>query len=294
LITGFQILKWEGTNNGHAVQLTLKSTEKLKVTGGDLPGPYLLAQFHFHWGSATAGGSEHLTGGNHHFAEIHLVHTKEGYDKEAYMSKGDGLGVLGFFVDVGENTQEGPLDVLIQQKIAKHLLEPKSAHNITNFALDTILPASLTDYYRYLGSLTTPTCNEVVVWTVFKHPILITQKTRDAMVSFAEYDDTDAPLVQNFRAAQPLNGRTITFYGSDVTEETAMPEPGLENDPSLKKETPGNNTEPVGIEVTETPTLGNDTNTTTTVAPPATTTSSSRFLTYSCVLLLPLFLLANL
>ena len=41
-------------------------------------------------------------------------------------------------------------------------------------------------FHRYLGSLTTPGCNEVVVWTVFKDAIKISQKTRDLMVSFAE------------------------------------------------------------------------------------------------------------
>ena len=120
----------------------------MTLAGGDLPGTYNLAQFHFHWGSATEGGSEHITAGHRHFAEIHLVHAKDGYDQETYMSAGDGLGVLGFFVDVGESTEDGPLDALIQDKIAKHLLEPKSTFDMT-LALQTILPDALDDYYRY-------------------------------------------------------------------------------------------------------------------------------------------------
>lgn len=38
---------------------------------------------------------------------------------------------------------------------------------------DLLGNVSLTKFYRYMGSLTTPECNEAVVWTVFQEPINI-------------------------------------------------------------------------------------------------------------------------
>ena len=41
---------------------------------------------------------------------------------------------------------------------------------------DLLAGVDLTKFYRYLGSLTTPTCNEAVVWTVFQEPIRISRE----------------------------------------------------------------------------------------------------------------------
>ena len=40
--------------------------------------------------------------------------------------------------------------------------------NIQPFPLEKLLPQNTDMFYRYEGSLTTPTCDEIVVWTVFK------------------------------------------------------------------------------------------------------------------------------
>ena len=48
--------------------------------------------------------------------------------------------------------------------------------NITDFdavSLANFLPSSTSDYYRYYGSLTTPSCDEVVVWTVLNNKVSI-------------------------------------------------------------------------------------------------------------------------
>ena len=67
-------------------------------------------------------------------------------------------------------------------------------------------------YFRYDGSLTTPTCDESVQWTVFRDPLLISRETADLLYTA---DVVTAPD-KNFRHTQPLNGRKVTYYHSNL------------------------------------------------------------------------------
>jgi carbonic anhydrase len=59
---------------------------------------------------------------------------------------------------------------------------------------------------RYEGSLTTPPCTEAVRWTVLTTPV---QRSGDQVEAFNDVPLEQAPLGDNNRPLQPLNGRTV-------------------------------------------------------------------------------------
>lgn len=48
--------------------------------------------------------------------------------------------------------------------------------HVPGFNVQELLPDRPDEYYRYEGSLTTPPCYPSVLWTVFRHPVKISQE----------------------------------------------------------------------------------------------------------------------
>ncbi|KAJ8956793.1 hypothetical protein NQ314_006669 [Rhamnusium bicolor] len=46
---------------------------------------------------------------------------------------------------------------------------------LEDFSVKNFLPRDLAGFYRYDGSLTTPACNEGILWTVFTNTIPISE-----------------------------------------------------------------------------------------------------------------------
>ena len=52
--------------------------------------------------------------------------------------------------------------------------------NLVSFVLvrhlSDLLPKQTSSFYRYSGSLTTPFCQQIVIWTVFDNPVEVSEK----------------------------------------------------------------------------------------------------------------------
>ncbi|XP_037793615.1 carbonic anhydrase 7-like [Penaeus monodon] len=197
-------------NNGHSAQVAWTITdiaELPSVSGGELGGQYTFAQFHFHWGSISTQGSEHTINGHAYAAELHLVHFKTEYGSltEA-VAHNDGLAVLGIMLLGG--LVDNPKLTPIIDGLATITNGGTEEHLATMLPLQDLLPPNTNTFYRYSGSLTTPTCNEVVTWTVFQEPISISENQLEEFRKLLG-DDGQHHIVDNFRPVQHLNGRTV-------------------------------------------------------------------------------------
>uniref|UniRef100_A0A3Q2CH89 Alpha-carbonic anhydrase domain-containing protein n=1 Tax=Cyprinodon variegatus TaxID=28743 RepID=A0A3Q2CH89_CYPVA len=160
------------TYNGHSVQCNIVENET-EVSGGGLDGQYSVLQFHFHWGTETDGGSEHTVDDHRFKMEVRFCKIFS-----IINSRSDGLAVLGFFI-------EGST-VNLNHKISID---------------DLIGDVDRSKYYRYNGSLTTPNCSEIVVWTVFHEPILVHKDLVSPLLSQHRGHILYEP---SFQAAEPV------------------------------------------------------------------------------------------
>uniref|UniRef100_A0A8C4VQ59 Carbonic anhydrase n=1 Tax=Gopherus evgoodei TaxID=1825980 RepID=A0A8C4VQ59_9SAUR len=156
-------------NTGKTVYVHLADGLHLSAQG--LPAIYTAKSFHLHWGQGAARpGSEHYINHKRFSMELHIVHTKNNLSMDDALKDPEGIAVLAFFLQV---RQCGAM----WAELGPHFpsaLPGKKTNLDGSFSLRGLLGSvDLARYYRYQGSLTTPNCDKVVVWTVFPDPILV-------------------------------------------------------------------------------------------------------------------------
>ncbi|KAM4547157.1 carbonic anhydrase IV c [Fundulus diaphanus] len=206
-------------NKGHSAHFALP--QSVRLTGGALPGHYRAAQFHFHWGASGRPGSEHTIDGERFPVELHIVHIKEPYSSlEEAEHDMAGIALLAFLFE--ETTEDHPhLDTIIAA--LGRVQNNGSSTVIPNFRLSNIIPAAneLHSYYRYVGSMTTPGCEQAVAWTVFHRMLPISSQQLDAIVKQCRFW-TGQPMTNIFRPTQPLDGRVVFSSKSGTAQKSVI------------------------------------------------------------------------
>uniref|UniRef100_A0A384CFW3 Carbonic anhydrase n=2 Tax=Ursus maritimus TaxID=29073 RepID=A0A384CFW3_URSMA len=220
--------KWKVQNSGHSVMVLLE--DEASIAGGGLAAQYRAVQLHLHWSEKLNEGSEHALDGGRFAMEMHIVHEKEKGTsrnaKEAQDSK-DEFAVLAFLVEAGSEENDGfqPL-VEALSYVPRPEMTTEMKESISLFDL---LPKKekLRHYYRYLGSLTTPDCQEEVVWTVFQERI---QLHKDQILTFSQklYYDKEQKLrmTENVRPLQQ-QGQRLVFKSQAPGQLLPLPLPAL-------------------------------------------------------------------
>ncbi|XP_078495109.1 carbonic anhydrase-like [Ciona intestinalis] len=201
-------------NTGYSLMVSLTGGYTLSTsTAQKLTGNYQLEQFHLHWGDNTTGGSEHTLNDVRYFSELHFVHRNTKYsDMATAAAQPDGLMFFAFFVQDNsffDNLQIAGLTQFLPN--VTFLNEEVAIPVVPNY--NHVPSAVVGDYFRYKGSLTTPGCQESVLWYVFQTPVSISAAQANLLRygnSIYSSADGSTPLLNNYRPLQDPGNRNIS------------------------------------------------------------------------------------
>merc|ERR1711935_111617 len=231
-------------NSGYSLKFTVDDSKPATISGGPLSNwTYTLHSFHLHWGSENGQGSEHTVDGNSYDAELHLVHYRSDYDNlTAAIADGQGnsLAVVGIFIQetMPWDQYHGVMDsetVNNLKMAANELSKPRRGPAALSTDMEVVLDqftSAITDLnglYHYEGSLTTPSCDEIVQWVVLDKPLHV--RKNGLLAALRRNLDSNGDAIQdNYRPTQTLNGRFIYHHSSDSS--SSLPASGCTNDNS--------------------------------------------------------------
>jgi len=208
------------------------------------PLGYRLFQMHLHWGRNNTEGSEHTLNGQSFPLEAHFVHYNSRFasiDAAVRSGDHDALIVVGIFFQVGATTPPSLTSILNLLPYYTNVQQETEVQEYINLA--DMYPKGL-EYYTYLGSFTTPMCNEVNRWIVLARPVSIKQSDLDRIRTVnLVLSSTRTGPGKNFRPLQPLNGRKVTASFNSlpyIAPPSPPPGPAPAPTPTPLPQDPGN------------------------------------------------------
>ncbi|KAG9441557.1 hypothetical protein H6P81_017411 [Aristolochia fimbriata] len=174
-------------NRGHDIMLEwVNGGGSFYINGTE----YVLRQCHWHT------PSEHAIDGQRFDAEIHLVHQSSG-------TQLPNVAVVGKLYKFGK---PDPFLSMLEKSI-KSIAEGHEKEKLVGLVDPNHIKVLKKNYYRYMGSLTTPPCTENIIWTVSKEVGTVSRK-QVKLLRQAVNDNAQ----NNARPLLPINGRIIQFY----------------------------------------------------------------------------------
>eukprot|EP00252_Welwitschia_mirabilis_P023572 TRINITY_DN669_c0_g1_i2.p1 TRINITY_DN669_c0_g1~~TRINITY_DN669_c0_g1_i2.p1 ORF type:complete len:290 (-),score=11.48 TRINITY_DN669_c0_g1_i2:59-928(-) len=173
-------------NRGHDIQVKWPSGGgSIMINGTN----FTLNQLHWHT------PSEHTINGKSCAMELHLVH----------QSQGGEIAVIGILYEYGRND---PF-LLSLKKDLRALADMGTENNTIDIGLVNAMSVKFgsKEYYRYMGSLTTPSCSEGVIWTILRK-VSTVSRDQVRLLRKAVHDGYQ----YNARPVQELNGREISKF----------------------------------------------------------------------------------
>ncbi|KAL6427637.1 hypothetical protein ACFW04_008836 [Cataglyphis niger] len=188
------------TNNGHTIQVKLHGVP-IHVSGGNLPSVYTLEQMHFHW------NAEHTVDGSRNPLELHLVHYDNQYANFSEAAQREnGIVVVAVLFEFNNYDNPDLMPILESTKMVSNWVGKNMAPIRTKLIPLMLLPKDHTTYYHYEGSLTTPECQESVMWFVMTEKLPISE----AQVNVFEHvQSNNGTLKYNYRPIQKLGNRKV-------------------------------------------------------------------------------------
>lgn len=191
------------TNTGHSVQIQLEGVP-IQLEGESLPSTYVLEQMHFHW------DAEHMIDGVRDALELHFVHYNSEYGNVSVASQYEnGVAVVATLFQLSKEDNRDLKPVLKGAELVSKWVGKNTAVMDSKIIPYLFLPKDHTTYYRYDGSLTTPGCQETVMWFVLTEKLIVSEQQLSVFKNVATNNGT---LLFNFRPIQPLRGRKVYHH----------------------------------------------------------------------------------
>lgn len=202
------------SNTGKTIELVLESNHSCQgVPGLNSSSTFRLDQIHIHYSNQTGQGSEHTINGHTAALEMHFVHIDNKYASlQEAAGHTDSIMVAALLFNEAQESMTNSELTKIATVAGTTLGKPGEELPISLSAKKLIAGSGLGQkierFMTYQGSLTTPTCNEVVTWVIAAEKGVIGHNSMHLFRTAQGKDQTS--LAPNFRQTHPLNGHRVT------------------------------------------------------------------------------------